>query len=563
MPKLDKRHDSSNPKKRNSNYVGSRKPQNKQSSDKDTFSVTPHPEASFMRPHIDIVRACVKGAIFVKRMPELLPHPSQVDTKSKVQQARYLQYVAGAEYDNFPLSTLMSMLGKMKIEDINFDLPDTIKYLEEDADGDGMSMRGLIDQCARNVLQVKWHVLLADYMGMSDLGLGEVSMADLADGDKSKYFQVNDDGSVKVDESGEPLKRNFSPAELEAMGLRASIKQYKREDVIDWHFSRIDGRMQLDYLILKEVGEEFTPQSIGRTQIDSYLLLGIDDKGYYQTKIVNVIDGEYETGEKNYPQVNGEYLQFIPVEVICDEEFKNGAMPQELGYLSMLTDLALARYRVSASYKEALENLLPTVNVFGINASEWEQFQEINGRDYVASGSKTPNIWPNQDAKMEIMESQQGLNQFEDYFERNEKKVRALGGVFETDQSGTRTATEVINEAEGQSAILTPTVSSIEAGLRRMVLYCGMFEGLYSPDNLEDNMDDIDFSLPRDFAVRKLSVEEVRELRELYLAGLLIKEEFYKIMEIGGWSVSSAKEMLEQSELGGDMPNPIKTNDNQ
>ena len=202
-------------------------------------------------------------------------------------------------------------------------------------------------------------------------------------------------------------------------------------------------------------------------------------------------------------------------------------------------------------------------NVFGINESEWEQFQEINGRDYVASGSKTPNIWPNQDAKMEIMESQQGLNQFEDYFERNEKKVRALGGVFETDQSGTRTATEVINEAEGQSAILTPTVGSIEAGLRRMVLYCGMFEGLYSPDNLEDNMDDIDFSLPRDFAVRKLSVEEVRELRELYLAGLLLKEEFYKIMEIGGWSVSSAKEMLEQSELGGDMPNPIETNDNQ
>lgn len=555
-----KKLDSKNDNKRNSNYIGASSAHHhqKQSSDDRTFSVTPHPEAAFMRPHIDIVRACVKGAIFVKRMPQLLPHPSQVDTKSAAQQARYQMYVAGAEYDNFPLTTLLSMLGKMKIDDMNFDLPEAIKYLEEDADGDGISLKGMIDQCARNVIQTKWHVLLADYMGMSDLGLEETSMSDLTDEEKGKFYQLDDQGQVKVDDNGVPLKRTFSPGELEEMGLRASIKQYKREDVIDWHFARINGRMQLDYLILKEVGEEFAPQSAGRTQIDSYLLLGIDDIGYYQTKIVNVIDGEYQTGEKNYPKVKGEYLKFIPAEVVCDEEFKSGAMPQELGYLSLLTDLALARYRVSASYKEALENLLPTVNVFGINSSEWEQFKEVNGRDYIASGARTPNVWSNESAKMEILESQQSLTQFEDYFERNEKKVRALGGVFETDKTGVRTATEVINEAEGQSAILTPTVGSIEAGLRRMVLYCGMFEGIFGQDNLEDNMDKIGLTLPREFAVRKLSVEEVKELREQYLAGLLPIDEYYKVMEIGGWTHSSAKDLIKMAELGGDMPVPAQ-----
>ena len=133
--------------------------------------------------------------------------------------------------------------------------------------------------------------------------------------------------------------------------------------------------------------------------------------------------------------------------------------------------------------------------MYGINAQEWETFKEVNGRDYVASGAKTPNIWPNEAAKMDILESQQSLKQFEDYFTRNEKKVRALGGVFDTDKSGMRTATEVINEAEGQSAILTPTVSSIEAAMRRMVMYCGMFEGIFTPDNIEDSIKSLELTL--------------------------------------------------------------------
>ncbi|CAH9015335.1 putative portal protein [Vibrio phage 137E35-1] len=554
-----KRLDSKNPNKRNSNYqsAGANRINNqhqKQSSSDHTFAVTPHPEAAFMRPHIDIVRACVKGAIFVKRMPELLPHPSRVDTTSKEAQERYDMYTAGAEYDNFPLTTLLSMLGKMKIDDVSFNLPDGIKYLEEDADGDGISLRGMIDQCARNVIQMKWHVLLADYRGMSDLGLEQTSMRSLLPEDGANN-NCTDSASECENVDFDPYV-DLSESELEDLGLRASIKQYRRENVIDWHFARINGRMRLDYLILKEEGEEFAPASVGRTQIDSYLLLGIDDIGYYQAKIVNVVEGEYQTGEKNYPKVKGEYLQFIPAEIVCDEEFKSGAMPQELGYLSLLTDLALSRYRVSAAYKEAIENLLPTVNIFGINAAEWETFKEVNGRDYIASGSRTPNIWSNESASMEIMESNQSLKQFEDYFERNEKKVRALGGVFDTDKSGMRTATEVINEAEGQSAILTPTVSSIEAGMRRMVLYCGMFEGIFAPDKLEDNMDKIGLTLPREFAVRKLSVEEVKELREHYLAGLLPKDELFKVLEIGGWTQSSAEDLLKMADSGSDMPQP-------
>ncbi len=504
-----------------------------------TFSVTEHPEAALMKPHIDVVRTCVKGALFVKANPALLPHPSQVDTKSKEQTIRYEQYVAGAEYDNFPLTTLLSMLGKMKIDDVTFKLPAGIEYLTEDADGDGISLKGLIEQCARNVIQTKWHVLLADYRGMSDLGLQQTSMRQV----------IGSDGEEKDIES-------MSEQELEELGLRASIKQYKRENVIDWHYSRINGRMQLDYLVLLEQGETFAPTSPGRNDIDSFLMLGIDSKGYYQAKVVDCIDGQYTTGEKNYPKVNGKILKFIPCEVVSDEEFQSGAMPMELGYLSLLTDLALARYRVSATYKEALENLLPTVNVYGINAQEWEVFKEVNGREYVASGAKTPNIWPNEQSKMDILESQQSLKQFEDYFTRNEKKVRALGGVFDTDKSGMRTATEVINEAEGQSAILTPTVSSIEAAMRRMVMYCGMFEGIFTPDNLEDSIKDLELTLPREFAVRKLSVEEVKEYREQVLTGLLPKDEYFRVLEVGGWTHSTAEELLKMGDNGAGMPTP-------
>ena len=202
----------------------------------------------------------------------------------------------------------------------------------------------------------------------------------------------------------------------------------------------------------------------------------------------------------------------------------------------------MSRYRQSATYIEALSWLVPTVHVTGIDSLSWEKFIEINGRDYVALGGV--NVWPSENVKIDISASENTLQQFTTYFSDNEKKIRAQGGVFPNDDQRVRTATEFIGEISQNVAILTPIVDSIESSLLRIMLYCGMFEGIYTQEEIETNIDDITISIPRDFAIRKLTVEEAREIESMVLSGILPKDEALRLLEKGGWTISSADEIM-------------------
>lgn len=476
------------------------------------LNTDPHLNYTQMSPYLELVRDSIRGAPFVKMKGKTyLPHPSAVDASSNEQKDRYKAYKAAAEFNEFPGHTLKTMLGKLKLDSINAELDPAIDYLIDDVDGDGLTLSGLCESLASNNLQAKWHVLVADYAGLSDVAIDDVSIED-----------------------------------LEEQNPRASIKQYSRENVIDWHFSRINGKMQLTYILLREVGEEFQPESTARDTIKSYLALGIDEDGYYQQKIVDSEKGSNIEGEKNHPKVNGKTLDFLPVSVVADEEIENNQMPLPLGFLSPICDLSISRYQVSADYKESLKGLQPMINVYGVNNSDWKQFKEINGREYVAVGVSCPNVWPGKETKVEFASSNATLEPYLSYFNKNTEEVRALGGVFKTDVQTQRTATEVINESEQQLSILEPLTNSIENGIKEQIFYCGMFEGIYQPENRTQAMKDIEFTMPRDYAVTKLSVEEAKEYREQYLSGLLPKEEYLKVLEVGGWTISKAEELVKQ-----------------
>jgi len=64
-----------------------------------------------------------------------------------------------------------------------------------------------------------------------------------------------------------------------------------------------------------------------------------------------------------------------------------------------------------------------------------------------------------------------------------------------------------------------------------------MFEGIYQVENLESNLDDVVVNLPREFAARKLTVEEAKEYRENYALGVLSLDTYKKVMAAGGWPI--------------------------
>jgi hypothetical protein len=77
-----------------------------------------------------------------------------------------------------------------------------------------------------------------------------------------------------------------------------------------------------------------------------------------------------------------------------------------------------------------------------------------------------------------------------------------------------------------------------------------MFEGLWSADAIEQNMDQVVISLPRTFAKSKLSVEEVRVIMELVLAGLKPRELAIRELAEGGWSMDDAEAVLDAMDSG-------------
>lgn len=463
-------------------------------------SVTTHPDYEFAILPLKMVRDCVDGGYKIKRLAqEYLPHPSQVNPEDEAQQVRYQAYLRGAEFDEYTQKTLKSWLGKMRIKDATVEVPDRIEYLVRNADGDGTDIRASAELTASNIFQARYHVLVADYQGLSDVKLTEVSRADAA--------QLNP---------------------------RATIKQYPRENLVNWHYRRINGVMQLAFVMLREIGSDFNIANYSHDPIESYLILALDDDGeYYQQKIVNGPDGIIE-GNPDYVTVNGQSLNWLPVEIVADDELPSGHLPTSMGMLYPIADLCISRYNRSAPYGEAMAYMVATSFTKGWQPGDLELFKELNGRENILFGPGASNNLP-ENVSFEIQAVNTELGGFERYFDANEKKIRQMGGSVQDPSGGNATATEAQIDAVDINAMFQTLADSVERAYRRMISYCAMFEGVWSPADVEIKLDEVVFSLPRDFATPKLSVEEVRMMLDLYAEGIYTKKQLIELLQAGGW----------------------------
>jgi hypothetical protein len=206
-----------------------------------------------------------------------------------------------------------------------------------------------------------------------------------------------------------------------------------------------------------------------------------------------------------------------------------------------------------------MRNLPPTTYTKGWTGNDHETFKECNGgRDYIITGSGSVNNLPN-NVTVEVVGINAQVEPYERYFERNTAQARQLGAVIPDDNSADKTATEVaVNSAE-QNARLHGVADSIESTYIRACLYCGMFEGLWSPDSIEQNSKQITIELHREFTATKLSADEVRVIMELVMSGLKTREQAIRELEAGGWSKEDAETTLDSMDGGEDVNNLTPT----
>ena len=442
---------------------------------------------ALMMPDVLKIRTVIMGAPFVKAAgQELLPSPNDVDKTSAQAVTQYAKYLAGAEFDEYTGQTSTSMIGKLNLDDFTPELDDKINYLVADVDGDGCTLKGLTESLATNVLAVKWHIAAVDYQGLQGVALEDVSVAD-----------------------------------AEKLNPRSTIKQYARESVVKAYFTTINGRKQLSFIMLLEVGEKFDQESYQTSCVKSYLILALDaDGNYYQQKVVQDDKDGLDEGKRDHVKVGGKHLKFIPIEIVSDQEDCH-ELPQELGFLNPIADICLHRYNVSADYKQALRKFVPTTHVFGMTDNDIEAFEKANGRAYFASGQT--NLWPNENIRVETSSTDGSLESFETYDITSKAKIRTLGGTVPEYSTGDTSATEAAINSNEQNSVLNPLVSGIESSVKSLIAYAAMFEGVVSQENVNEYAETVTFELPREFMKSQMNDTFMVDTEKMRLNGFYTK----------------------------------------
>ena len=474
---------------------------------------TTHPDYDDSAPFLKAVRDCVVGPQKIKS-PEnkyiYLPNPSDLDTTSPGAISRYARLLCGAELESFTDDTRRELVGKMRINDTIIDIDSKLDYLIGDVDGDGTSMASAIELAVNNVVQVKLQFFVVDF------------------------------------KNGKKAGETPSKADVKITKPRAVIKQYARENLINWHFERVNGIMQPVFLQFMERTCEFNTSTGESDPVQKYLVLALDENGdYYQAKYS---EGEtLANAEKFHQSVGGKNLKHIPFAVACDEEIKVGELPIQAGFLSGIADATLHRYRVSANYKETQRLMGPTIFNKGWQLGDIEIFSEANnGRTFVATGAGAVNNMPNM-VESTILSSASDMTDFQWYFEDSIKRIRALGGSANS-QNVAMTATEAEISSAKQNALLNPLADNIEATMKRMIFWCGVLEGIYQVEDFDNVVDDIVIEMPRDFATPKLTVEEVDRYVALYLNSIMTREQVIEVLLKGGWLTGEIDELLAKQE---------------
>ena len=452
-------------------------------------------------PHLTLINDSVLGSPYVKMKGEIYL-PNRADPLDPNKDGIYKSYKRGAEFDDFTGLTLKSMLGRIKTNEASLDkLPTSLEYLKVNADGDGLSIYGSMENAAVNILKDKWCIAAVDYSGLASVDIEDISRAD-----------------------------------TKAMEVKPSIKLYSRASVVKSNFSVINGRNQLTFIMFYECGTVFNAETYSSETVESYLVLALDEQGYYQQKIV---DGE--EGLKDYVKINGESIKSIPMQILSDHEV-DSELPKAFGFLSPIAEICMSRYNVSADYKWYMQKLAPTTNICMDSNFDSEAFSALNnGRSTYDHGGE--NFFSGTDTKIEVTSVTNNTQAYTEYMEDSEEKARSMGAVIPK-MSNNATATEAVINVGEQNAVLRPLVNNLEQGYKWLIAYCGMFTGDVKQESLSEYSGDIELMMTREFTEPLLDHNQAKAITDLYMAGLKTKEGAVTMLKELGWETGEIEGVL-------------------
>lgn len=352
--------------------------------------------------------------------------------------SEYAAYQKRAVLYNTTARTLDGLLGALFRKKPKIYLPETVKYLEDDCDGQGNSLEQFAKEVALNTISVNRYGILVDFpqaKGVSNL------------------------------------------AEERKLNLTAHLCAYSAESILYWRTKRVGSKEILTLVVL----EEKTFDEIGlfsEEENTSYRVLRLDSEGRY----VNEIYQETEVKDKNgrvttdliqtsetiMPLMPGEKpLNYIPFYIV------GGVSPTKPPMYD-LARLNLSHYINSADYEESIFMIgQPTPWIAGLS----DTFIENNKGD-LRIGSRAAWLLP-EGTTVGLLESKAEKSYILKAMEQKESQMVGIGARILLDNSsrGSESVESVQLRRSGEASLLACMADDISRILSKALSVAAKWMG--------------------------------------------------------------------------------------
>tara|TARA_R110002126_G_scaffold150139_3_gene296228 strand:+ start:322 stop:1695 length:1374 start_codon:yes stop_codon:yes gene_type:complete len=387
---------------------------------------TTHPDYADSLPKWMLVRTCVSGAQAVRKAGVLyLPNPEAEDPTNTSK--RYTDFKKRAQFLNVTGRTRNAMVGMGFRREPEFELSG-IEYIEANATGSGTSLEQLGKIVTGDLLAVGRIGLLADYPEAS---------------------------------------QGLSKERINELGLKASIKTYTAESIINWKTSVIGGETVLSLVVLKEayetIGDEFNQDE----EIQYRVLKLVDD--VYTIEIWR--DNEVY-GQPSQPRANGSFLKRIPF--IIAGAYSNDPDVDDAS-LYDIAEINIGHYVNSASYEEGIDlhgQPMLHIDAGTMGAGEWDTLNpngvEVGARrGIVTVGGGSANL---------LQAASNGAAS--EAMTKKEQQMVSIGARMIEAGGQAETAEAARIKHAGDNSVLTNIVQNASLAIQTSLEWVAMFMGV-------------------------------------------------------------------------------------
>lgn len=457
-----------------------------------------------------LIRDCIGGAPEVKAAKTTyLPQPNAADT-SDANIERYDAYINRAVFYGVTGRTLAGLVGQVFSRDPVIEVPEGLKLVTEDANGEEVDIIQLSKKATSLTLGYGRAGLFTDYPSTEGTSI--------------------------------------SKADLETGKIRPTISLYRPEQVINWRTKTRGAETILSLIVLEE---KYVSQDDGFEMKEALqyrvLRLGpstenvtFEASEIYTVEIWRGDVGNMGITETYQPKNHaGNYFDELPFSFIGSE---NNDSEIDHPPLYDIASLNIAHYRNSADYEESCYIVgQPTPYLTGLT-EEWVT-SVLKGT--VTLGSRAAIALP-KDASAGLLQADPN-SMPKEAMELKERQMVALGAKLVEQTTVQRTATEAGIEEASETSILSSSAKNVSKAFVKAFEWCAAFTGDTGP---------ITFELNSDFDISGMGAQERAQIIAEWQSGAITFNEMRETLRKAGIATledADAKELIAK-ELG-DTPN--------